>query len=325
MVPRPASDGQSTISCVAKSLGAVIVGRGPELDLLDWIPDGVVICDARGRIVFANRSAEEMTGYTLKELSGSPIELLVPAQLRSRHKGHRRDFLAGRTDNSPMGRADHDFRVRRKDGTELFADIALGAIKTDEGKRTIAVMRDITERRRLESALEHQALHDSLTGLPNRTLFYDRLNQALLSARRERKEVALAMLDLDGFKDVNDAFGHAAGDELLKQWAGRLSSGLRASDTAARIGGDEFAWILPRVAGGQAVERMARRRLRVLLEPFAIGRRSVELGVSAGIALFPDDGRDADTLMRHADSAMYAAKRQGGGLAVYSSRKRHDV
>ncbi len=307
-----------------KSRGAVAENLGPALDMLDWIPDGVVICDGRGRIVFANKSAEEMTGYMRKELSGNPIELLVPARLRSPHKGHRADFYAGRSDHRPMGRADHDFRVRRKDGSELFADIAIGTMKTDEGNQTIAVIRDITERRRLESALEHQALHDSLTGLPNRTLFYDRLNQSLLSARRERKEVALGMLDLDGFKDVNDAFGHAAGDELLKQWAGRLSSGLRATDTAARIGGDEFAWILPRVAGRQAVERMARRRLRVLLEPFAIDKRSVEIGVSAGIALYPDDGRDADTLMRHADSAMYAAKRHGGGLVFYPARKRHD-
>jgi diguanylate cyclase (GGDEF)-like protein/PAS domain S-box-containing protein len=308
---------------VARSRGFVAEGPGPELDLLNSIPDGVVVCDGRGRIVFANRSAEDMTGYRRKELSGRAIELLVPARLRSLHRGHRRDYYAGRADPRPMGRADHDFRVRRKDGSELFADISLGSIKTVEGNQTIAVIRDMTERRRLESALEHQALHDSLTGLPNRTLFYDRLNQSLLSARRERKEVALAMLDLDGFKDVNDAFGHAAGDQLLKQWAGRLSSGLRASDTAARIGGDEFAWILPRVAGSQAVERMARRRLRVLLEPFKVDRRSIEIGVSAGIALYPDDGRDADTLMRHADSAMYTAKRQGGGLAYYPARKRH--
>ncbi len=325
MVPRVrVPGGPSTISGVATSRGGVAESTGLELDLLNWIPDGVVICDVRGRIVFANRPAEEMTGYTRKELTGSSIELLVPARLRSRHRGHRRDYRAGRADNRPMGRADHDFRVRRKDGTELFADIALGSIKTGEGTNTIAVIRDITERRRLESALEHQALHDSLTGLPNRTLFYDRLNQALLGARRERKQVALAMLDLDGFKDVNDAFGHAAGDDLLKQWSARLSSGLRATDTAARIGGDEFAWILPRVAGSQAVERMTRRRLRGLLEPFAIDKRLLEIGVSAGIALYPDDGRDADTLMRHADAAMYAAKRQGGGLAVYRSRKRHD-
>jgi diguanylate cyclase (GGDEF)-like protein/PAS domain S-box-containing protein len=309
---------------VATSRGAVAESLGPELELLDWIPDGVVICDVRGRIVFANRPAEKLTGYTRQELTGSPVELLVPARLRSRHRGHRRAYRAGRADDRPMGRADRDFRLRRKDGTELFADIALGSIKVGAGAKTIAVFRDITERRRLESALEHQALHDPLTGLPNRTLFYDRLGQALLGARRERKEVALVMLDLDGFKDVNDAFGHAAGDDLLRQWSARLGSGLRATDTAARIGGDEFAWILPRVAGSPAVERMARRRLRVLLEPFAIDKRSLEIGVSAGIALYPDDGRDADTLMRHADAAMYQAKRQGGGLAIYRSRKRHD-
>lgn len=305
-------------------LQAKLTREAAELGLLESVPDGVVVTDGSGLIVFANRAAEQMTGYRRHELAGSTIELLVPEQLRAIHRRHRRNYYSGQGGDRPMGRADYDFRVRRKDGSEIFADIALGSIDTIEGRHTIAVIRDITERRRLESALAHQALHDPLTGLANRTLFFDRLNQALLSARRERKEVALAMLDLDSFKDVNDAFGHAAGDDLLKQMAGRLSVGLRATDTAARLGGDEFAWILPRVAGRQAVERMARRRLRDLQGPFAIDKRSVELGVSAGIALYPDDGRDADTLMRHADTAMYAAKREGSGLAFYPSRKRHD-
>jgi diguanylate cyclase (GGDEF)-like protein/PAS domain S-box-containing protein len=306
-------------------LQAKLNREAAELALLEWIPDGVMVTDGRGLIVFANRPAEQMTGYRRHELAGHTIELLVPKQLRAIHRQHRHDYSSGRGGDRPMGRADYDFRVRRKDGTEFFADIALGSIDTEEGRQTIAVIRDITERRRLEYALEHQALHDPLTGLANRTLFFDRLNQALLSARRERKEVALAMLDLDSFKDVNDAFGHAAGDDLLKQVAVRLGTGLRATDTAARLGGDEFAWILPRVAGRQAVERMARRRLRELQKPFAIDKRSVELGVSAGIALYPDDGRDADALMRHADSAMYAAKREGRGVAFYPSRKRHDA
>jgi diguanylate cyclase (GGDEF)-like protein/PAS domain S-box-containing protein len=304
--------------------GAVAQHAEPELGLLDWIPDGVVICDDVGRMVFANTSTEQLTGYMRKELSGHAVEMLVPASLRSIHRRHRRDYYAGRSKRRPMGEADRDFRIRRKDGSEIFADIALGSIDTAHGRQTIAVIRDITERRRLETALAHLALHDPLTGLANRTLFFDRLNQALLSARRERKEVALAMVDLDSFKDVNDAFGHAAGDELLRQLAGRLGAGLRATDTAARLGGDEFAWILPRVAGRQAVERMARRRLRALNAPYAVEQRRVDLGVSAGIALYPDDGRDADTLMRHADSAMYSAKREGRGLVFYPSRKRHD-
>lgn len=291
---------------------------------LDRIPDGVIVTDRRGVIAFANRPAEQLTGYRRHELAGNPIELLVPEELRAIHRRHRRDFYSGRGGSRPMGRVDFDFRVRRKDGTEIFADIALGPVETEDGWQTIAVIRDITERRRLESALEHQALHDPLTGLANRTLFFDRLNQALLSARRERKEVALAMLDLDSFKDVNDALGHATGDVLLKQLGVRLGTGLRATDTAARLGGDEFAWILPRVAGRQAVERMARRRLRQLQQPFDIGKRRIELRLSAGIALYPHDGRDADTLMRHADAAMYAAKREGRGLVFYPTRKRSE-
>jgi diguanylate cyclase (GGDEF)-like protein len=125
------------------------------------------------------------------------------------------------------------------------------------------------------------------------------------------------MLDLDGFKPVNDAFGHPVGDELLKQVAQRLQEGLRATDTAARIGGDEFALILPRVAGRESAQSMVRKRLDRLHGRYSVGNRSIEVGVSAGIALYPDDGRDTNMLMRNADSAMYSAKREGRGLVFH--------
>ncbi len=286
---------------------------------LDWIPDGVVVSDRAGRIVFANRQAVLQTGYKLRELLGRPVELLVPKALRAVHRAHRRDYYAAGAGHRSMGDAAQDLRVRTKDGTEFSADIALGPIDTPNGPQTVAVIRDISERRRFESLLEHRALHDPLTDLPNRTLFFDRLNQSVQGARREGKQVALVMLDLDGFKAVNDAYGHAAGDELLKGIASRLQEGLRATDTAARIGGDEFAWILPRVAGRVAAERMVRKRIAGLQRSFSVRKETIQVGVSAGIAMYPGDGRGVDALMRHADSAMYSAKREGRGLVFYLS------
>jgi diguanylate cyclase (GGDEF)-like protein/PAS domain S-box-containing protein len=302
--------------------------RPAEHGVLDWIPDGVIVIDKDGRIVFANSEAERLTGFTEQNLLGRHVEELVPERLAAVHKRHRERYHAAGAGVRATGRKEGDFRVRRKDGSEFPADIALGPIETPRGPQTVALIRDISDRIRFEALLEHRALHDPLTDLANRSLFFDRLNQSLQGARREGKKVALVMLDLDGFKAVNDAFGHPVGDELLKQVAQRLREGLRATDTAARIGGDEFAWILPRVSGRESAQAMVRKRLSRLHGTYSVRNQKFEIGVSAGIALYPDDGRDVDTLMRNADSAMYSAKREGRGLVFHltgargSARKR---
>jgi diguanylate cyclase (GGDEF)-like protein/PAS domain S-box-containing protein len=288
-----------------------------EHGLLDWIPDGVVVTDRAGRIVFANPQAERLTGFSQRDLLGRGVEELVPERLGAVHKRHRERYQAAGSGAGSKGRTEGDFRVRRKDGTEFSAEIALGPIETPSGPQTVALIRDISERVRFETLLEHRALHDPLTDLANRSLFFDRLNQSLQGARREGRKVALVMLDLDGFKAVNDSFGHPVGDELLKQVAQRLQDGLRATDTAARIGGDEFAWILPRVAGREAAQVMVRKRLSKLRGIYSVRNESIEVGVSAGIALYPDDGRDVNNLIRNADSAMYSAKREGRDLVFH--------
>jgi diguanylate cyclase (GGDEF)-like protein/PAS domain S-box-containing protein len=280
-------------------------GMATEHELLEWIPDAVVVIDRDGVIVFANRQAEQMTGYRRSELVGEKVEILVPTRLRQVHGQHRRRFYRRGVARS-MGGGDRDFALQRKDGSVVPVDISLGPAGAD----TVAVVRDVSERRTLEEALEHRALHDPLTDLANRTLFFDRLHQAINIARREGGSVAVVMLDLDGFKAVNDAHGHAFGDDVLRMLGIRLREGLRATDTAARLGGDEFAWLLPRVASRGAVQRMVRQRLAAARHQLFIGRQKVDIGISAGIALYPDDGRDADTLLRHADAAMYAAKRE---------------
>jgi diguanylate cyclase (GGDEF)-like protein/PAS domain S-box-containing protein len=252
-----------------------------------------------------------MSGYRRSELVGRKVELLIPTRLRGIHVRQRRGFYS-RGAARLMGGGDRDFSLRRKDGSVVPVEISLGPASED----TVAVIRDVTERHRMEAALEHRALHDPLTDLANRSLFFDRLRQSIHAARRDGSHVALVMLDADGFKAVNDHHGHAAGDEVLKQLGMRLSKGLRATDTAARIGGDEFAWILPRVTSRDAVRRTVRKRIRQMEEPLIIDHLAIQLGISAGIAMYPDDGRDADALIRHADSAMYTAKRRHHGLVV---------
>jgi diguanylate cyclase (GGDEF)-like protein len=169
---------------------------------------------------------------------------------------------------------------------------------------------------------EHQALHDALTGLPNRALFTDRVERALQGARRDGGRVVLMLLDLDRFKEVNDTLGHHHGDALLRQVGPRLAGVLRSSDTVARLGGDEFAVLLPSAPGASAGAEVGDKLLQALRRPFGLGDVEVEVDASLGIAAFPDDGQDVETLVRHADAAMYAAKAGGGGGAERWSRER---
>lgn len=274
-------------------------------DVLEAIPDAVVVTDRKGNIVFVNRAGEAMTGYGRAELIGQTVEILVPEKFRGIHVRHRRGFYSQGLPRL-MGAATKDFSLRRKDGTSVPVEISLGPVGAD----TVAVVRDVTERRRMEATLEHRALHDPLTDLANRSLFFDRLRQATHAARRDRTHLGLVMLDVDGFKAINDTRGHAAGDSVLKEVASRLRLGLRATDSAARLGGDEFAWILPRVADRKSVEAMVRKRLSVAQEPVRLDGGEIAIGLSAGIAMFPEDGDDADRLLRSADAAMYQVKRR---------------
>ncbi|MCA1645514.1 MAG: EAL domain-containing protein, partial [Chloroflexi bacterium] len=174
------------------------------------------------------------------------------------------------------------------------------------------------ELRQARDEAQQQALHDALTGLPNRTLLRDRLQQAILVGEREKTRVALLTMDLDRFKDVNDTLGHHTGDELLQQVGERLRAVLRASDTVARMGGDEFAVILPTAGSAESAAQVTQSLVKVLEQSFTLAGHAVSVGASIGIAMYPDHGTDVKTLLRHADVAMYVAKRGGSGHAVYS-------
>ena len=276
--------------------------------LLESVPDGVLLCDSQGTIVYANRRLGAMTRFAPGRLLGRTVETLVPKPLRSRHAEDRERYQA-RPRRRRMGSVDGDFEVLRSDGTSFPADIALGPAAIQNERYVMAVVRDVTDRQKLEADLAHRAVHDPLTGLANRTLFFDRLRQAMLQSRRDHTRVALVLLDLNRFKSVNDVFGHQTGDAVLRKIASGLGAGLRSADTVARLGGDEFAWVLPSVGGRRAAMQMMGRLMRALPARIAVDRVVVEIGVSAGLALFPDDAQDVDSLMRQADLKLYAAKR----------------
>jgi len=174
------------------------------------------------------------------------------------------------------------------------------------------------EGRRAQERVQYLAYYDPLTDLPNRTLFTDRLQQAVLIGRRKKHCFALMFMDLDRFKDINDTLGHHAGGQVLQQAAACIKSCMRESDTVGRMGGDEFAILLPTVSRRSGATTMARKILAALMKPLQIGNRNLEIGASLGIALFPEHGNETDNLMRAADAAMYEAKHTQSGFKVYS-------
>ncbi|HEV2718555.1 MAG TPA: EAL domain-containing protein, partial [Thermoanaerobaculia bacterium] len=214
---------------------------------------------------------------------------------------------------------DAEMRARRKDGSEF--DLALQLVPvSDAGQLThwVAFLRDVSESKSQLLLLRHQAMHDGLTDLPNRTLLFERLERALEETRGESVMVALLLMDLDRFKEVNDTFGHHFGDVLLKQVAFRIRNQLSPDDTVARLGGDEFAIVLPRAADANAVAATARRILNALEQAFVVEGQVLEVGASIGIALHPRHGNDARALMRCADVAMYTAKQGSSGYSFHS-------
>ena len=212
-----------------------------------------------------------------------------------------------------------EFPLERVDGRSWY-QLSVQPLRAPDGGVVVG-HRDITERKRAEEALEHQALHDMVTDLPNRTLLRDRLRQAILAARRRNTQVALLFIDLDRFKELNDTFGHQAGDTILREVGERFVDAVRASDTVARLGGDEFAVLIPLAADRDEALMVARRALASLQQPFSVEGESAYIEASIGIVLCPEHGEDVQTLMRRADVAMYAAKRAGSGMQIYEQDK----
>jgi diguanylate cyclase (GGDEF)-like protein/PAS domain S-box-containing protein len=282
--------------------------------VLDNVSDGLATIDQTGVIESVNPAVVKLFGYEEQELVGQPADTLIATT----HRSGFVNYLQHRLKLDIPISAAHESMGKRKSGSLFPLEFVVSSMHVGSRHLFIATMRDISERKAHTDALEYQALHDALTGLPNRSLFGDRLRQALLSARRNQNMFGVLLLDLDRFKDINDALGHDRGDSLLQEVTARLRSVLRATDTIARLGGDEFAVLTTDAKHPDDVVATARKILAALEGPFAIADQMVETGASIGIALYPVHGDDPTTLLRRADVAMYVAKRSGGGHAVYA-------
>jgi diguanylate cyclase (GGDEF)-like protein/PAS domain S-box-containing protein len=277
--------------------------------LLEAAPDAIVVVDADGRIQLVNRQTRALFGWERSELIGQPLEVLMPARYRERHpslvRGYSVDPLV-----RPMGPA-LELVACRRDGTEFPVAVCLSPLQTDHGLLISAAIRDITDRKDAEAVLAHQATHDVLTGLPNRILLKDRLSHALERSRRNGTSVAVLFLDVDRLKVINDSRGHSMGDALLQTISGRLSDAMRADDTLARFGGDEFVVITEGIGSSHGPELLAERIAAALAPPVNLAGTDVTVSVSIGVAI-AGPGDDAESLLRDADAAMYRAKDGGG-------------
>jgi diguanylate cyclase (GGDEF)-like protein/PAS domain S-box-containing protein len=264
------------------------------------------------RIAFVNDGFCAIYGRPREEIIG---ETPVAFGIVERHSSIFQSLLQHVFARQPFAA---EATAQRKDGGEFELDMQLVPVE-DGGQLThwVAFLRDVTDSRNEIIALRHQAMHDGLTDLPNRMMLFDRLAEALEMARGDGRLIALLLMDLDRFKEVNDTFGHHFGDVLLKQVAFRLRNQLHVDDTVARLGGDEFAIVLTSAVDANAVAMTARRILNSLQQPFVVEGQVLEVGASIGIALYPQHGSDARTLMRRADVAMYATKQSNAGFTFH--------
>jgi diguanylate cyclase (GGDEF)-like protein/PAS domain S-box-containing protein len=290
-------------------------------------PFAVIALDIDGSITQINRAAERMLGYVSDELVGKetalvlhdPAELAARAETLSNRLGEtvRPDMMV-LTANPRRGVTDEaEWNYIRKDGSRLWVQLTVSALTTEEKQITgwLCFAYDITDRKRTQDQIAHMAQHDALTGLPTRTLLHDRLQMAIERSQRSKSVMALLMIDLDNFKRVNDLHGHSAGDELLVAVAKRLENTVRKSDTVARMGGDEFVVLLEDLKSPAHAERVAQKLIEALSVPVHAGGESLPMSASIGLCVYPDGGRDSETLLKNADVAMYYAKSEG--RAVY--------
>lgn len=277
-------------------------------DIIDNAGEGIVVYDRELRYVLWNRFMEELTGVSEREILGRAAAEIVPQITEQNVDELLRRALAGETVSSP----DLHYFVSQTDRQGWISSVYRPY--TDANGTIIGVVgliRDITERKRVEQQIEYQAYHDALTGLANRRLFHEHLSLAVALAQRRHTRVAVLFLDLDHFKLVNDSLGHSVGDALLRHVSGRLKEALREGDTVARVGGDEFTIVLQELVRREDAALVAEKVLRTIAEPIDLNGHRLYVTTSIGITVFPDDGEDAETLLKNADAAMYRAKAEG--------------
>lgn len=291
--------------------------------IISQAPDGILFISDSGAIMLANDALCNLAGYKSHELVGQSVEIFLPADLRRLHAQSRWAYVEN-PKHRPMATLG-ELTLLRKDGTTLPVEIALSRVADAFESGTIAFVRDASEAKKSQRQLQLQATHDELTGLGNRRSFTQQLNQALLQADRTGHQLALLLLYLDGFKSVNDSFGHLVGDKLLVTIAKTLKTHVRASDVVARVGGDEFVVLLRDIEKLPDAVVAANKLVAALSLDRMIDNVSIKTGCSLGIAMYPKDARDAEALIRCADLAMYQAKSQGRGRSIPFSSEMQDM
>ena len=279
---------------------------------LEAIGDAVLSTDSAGSVTYLNAVAEDMTGWTRTEALGKPVaEVFRIIDGGTRHAARNPVDVAIR-ENTTIGLAPNTVLVRR-DGVGVAIEDSTAPIHDRSGRLTgaVVVFRDVSRSRETAEQLAHLAYHDALTNLPNRLVLLDRIGQSIAMARRHGTWLAVLFLDIDRFKHVNDSLGHAAGDQLLRMVAGRLTAIVRQSDTVSRLGGDEFVVVLTDLTPGRDAAGAVMKIVDALAPPYTIDAHVLRATVSLGTAIYPKDGEDAETLIENADTAMYAAKDDG--------------
>ena len=277
------------------------------LQVLDRLPESVVVTDPSGTILYVNEAFTKVTGYAGSEAVGQNPRILKSGRHDEEFYRHMWQSIR------EMGFWHGEIWNKRKNGEIYLENLSVSAVKDAEGRPThyLGVFSDITDKRAAEERLRFLAYYDFLTGIPNRTLAVNRLSQALSHARRRHKMVAVLFMDLDLFKKVNDSMGHNMGDQLLRAVAVRLKLCVREEDTVARMGGDEFAIILPDILNRDDASKVANKILDRVGQP--VNAEGVELFItpSIGISFYPADAENAEVLLKCADQAMYRAKDRG--------------
>lgn len=279
---------------------------------LNCIGDAVACTDIRGNITFLNLVAEKMTGWSWQEATGRPMGEIFRILDASTRETSPNPMELAVGQNQTMHLPLNCILIRR-DGFEIPIEDSVAPIHDREGLATgaVIVFRDVSAARAMAVQMAHSAEHDFLTGLPNRMLLNDRVNQAITLAPRHNKKVAVLFLDLDGFKHINDSLGHPIGDKLLQSIAKRLVDCVRGSDTVSRQGGDEFVVLLSEMEQSEDAAISALRILLAVAEAHSVDQHDLHVTTSIGVSVYPDDGRDAETLIKNADTAMYQAKENG--------------
>ncbi len=297
--------------------------RSPEAHfraLFEQTQDAIVLI-AGNRVADANPAALRLFRCRDKAcMLGKTLADFSPPQQPSGEVSALIDTILSEEAKGKGGRR-YDWQFKTDDGATFWADVLLTSVNVDNENLSYAIIHDISERKLEEQQTRHLAEHDFLTDLPNRVLFIDRLQQALAAAKRKDSKVALLFLDLDHFKVINDRHGHPVGDLLLKEVARQLSACIRSVDTVSRQGGDEFVVILADIGGEEHAAHVASSVMQVIADIQRVGPAEVSIGSSIGISMFPDDAEDADTLLSHADLAMYHAKQDGRNQFQFFSQE----